>query len=215
MKRDCVFLLADKNMKGAFEGFFSRENFHLSLNCGPFDFDVVKDIAVASGDNDPGLYTQGHELLRPFQVTHHRALVVLDAEWDGSPGAERIKADLSGKIKSTGWGSETFRVIVIDPELENWIWQKNDHVAKGLGCPSCQEMMGDATVQAGWPEAEAKPPRPKELLEDILRRRRIPRSSAIYKNITSRVSVKGCTDSAFEELLAALREWFPAEGQRG
>ena len=46
--RNCVFLLADDNMKATFEGFLSRKRFHFSLNCGAFDFDATKDLAVAS-----------------------------------------------------------------------------------------------------------------------------------------------------------------------
>jgi len=33
--RDCIFLLADAEMKAAFEGFLSRPNFHLSLGTSP------------------------------------------------------------------------------------------------------------------------------------------------------------------------------------
>ena len=43
---------------------------------------------------------------------------------------------------------------------------------------------------------------------------RIPRSSAIYKNIASSVSVLRCEDSAFQMLLETLREWFPVESER-
>lgn len=74
MKRDCVFLLADKNMRASFEGFFSRQKFHHSLGCGQIDVDPMQDLIVAAGDNDPGLFTRAHELLRPFLSSYHRAV---------------------------------------------------------------------------------------------------------------------------------------------
>lgn len=62
--RDCVFLVADRNMEGAFTGFFMRDGFHLSLGIQHFAFDRTRDTLVASG-NDPDVYTRAHELLRP------------------------------------------------------------------------------------------------------------------------------------------------------
>lgn len=208
--RDCVFLLADSNMKGSFEGFFSRDSFHLSLACGSFDFDSTQDIIVAAGDNDPGLYTRGHELLRTYQKTHRHAIVVIDAEWDGSPGASSIRDNMINNIRKTGWLEESFRVIVIDPELEVWIWQQNEHVAEGLGYSSFEDLMSDTTVRTAWPQGQPKPVNPKETLEAALKKKRIPRSSAIYKQITGCVTVRNCQDAAFQEMLEALRAWFPA-----
>lgn len=209
--RDCIFLLADTNMHAAFEGFFSRPGFHKSLGCGEFDFDPRLDIKVAAGDNDSGLYTRGHELLRTFHQTYRRAVMVLDAEWEGSPSAEAIKEHITRQIQTTEWENGTFRVIVIDPELENWIWQRNDHVARGLGFDSMQVLMEDPDIQRAWPKDSPKPNQPKDILELLLRKRRIPRSSAIYRKITSQVSVRNCQDTAFQELTCTLRTWFPSE----
>jgi hypothetical protein len=207
--RDCIFLLADKNMQAAFEGFLSRKAFYQSLGCGTFVFDPRQDISVASGDNDPGLYIRGHELLRPYQSTHRHAVVVLDAEWDGSPGKELITERLTARILATGWAVDHFAVIVIDPELENWIWQQNDHVARGLGFGNSNELMADTDLRVAWPQGQTKPTSPKEVLEALLRKNRIPRSSAIYKQITAQVSVRRCQDSAFQLLIESLRNWFP------
>jgi len=96
--RDCVFLLADTNMKATFEGFLDRDQFHLSLQCGIFEFNAKQDLVVASGDNDPGLYTRGHELLKPYVTTHNHAVVVLDAQWAGSPGAKVIAEHITTNL---------------------------------------------------------------------------------------------------------------------
>lgn len=205
--RDCIFLLADKNMQATFEGFLTRPAFYRSLECSEFAFDLI----VAAGDNDPGLYTRGHELLRPFQISHRHAVVVLDAQWDGTPGKEAITEHLTANIQATGWKADLFVVIVIDPELENWIWQRNKHVAQGMGFSDSYELMADSDVQEAWPQGQAKPASPKEILETLLRKKRIPRSSSIYKQITSQVSIRNCQDSAFQRLVEKLRTWFPEE----
>jgi hypothetical protein len=78
-----------------------------------------------------------------------------------------------------------------------------------------QSLLADDAVWQAWPDGQAKPDRPKEVLEAILKKNRIPRSSAIYKKITSKVSVQGCQDGSFLELLETLRNWFPVEVNHG
>jgi hypothetical protein len=209
-ERDCIFLLADKNMRASFEGFFSRPDFYRSLECGRIHIDPDRDIVVAAGDNDPGLYLRAHELLRPYQVTHRHAVVALDAEWEGSPGADDIRSHMESMISANGWHPNQFAVIVIDPELENWIWQRSVHISKGIGFENLDDLLADPDLRSDWPKGQYKPLHPKETLETILRKRRIPRSSAIYKQITSQVSVRGCRDDAFLFLVQKMREWFPA-----
>lgn len=207
--RDCIFLLADSNMEAAFRGFFARDALPERLGTGPFRFDPREDLVVAAGDNDPGLYTRGHELLRPYQRTHRHAIVAIDAAWDGTPGAAAIRNDLTAHISGTGWPDGSFKVIVIDPELEAWIWQKNPHVARAFGFNGEQAMLAVSEVQTAWPHGQQKPNQPKETLEAVLRKQDIPRSSAIYEEISARVSANHCTDLSFCEMRDTLQHWFP------
>jgi hypothetical protein len=130
-KRPCVILVADSNMAAAFRGYLTRDQWHRSLGCAPFDFnpDLGGDLLVDEGGNDPGVYQRAHELLRPYLRTHERVLVALDCEWDGSPGKRAIVDDVSGRLVNSGWQASAVKVIAIDPELENWLWQDNP-----LGC---------------------------------------------------------------------------------
>ena len=210
---DIVFLVADLSMQEALRGFLTRHDFHRDYNLGirPFKFDPPQDLFYAAGLNDPGLYTDGHNILAPFQRTHHRAIVIQDAEWDGSPGAVAICADLTAKIVATGWSENRFRVLCIEPELENWIWQRNNRVAAPLGFASVDEMI--AVVRAvgfEWPDGHSKPFRPKEALEAVVRRRGIGLSSAVHRSITATVSLKACQCPALLRLREALQQWFPS-----
>lgn len=212
-KRDCVILVADGNMAAAFRGYFGRNQWHQSIGCASFDFDpdIGGDLIVDEGGNDPGVYTKGHELLRPFQKTHKRAVVVLDCEWGGSPGKVQIVQHIAANLVNSGWQQDAIRVIAIDPELENWFWQDNPHVAAALrykGQPALRHWL----EQSGfWPEGLPKPPRPKEAVEWALKQTKQPRSSAIYQQLASRIGIHGCSDQAFLDLHHTLKSWFPIE----
>jgi hypothetical protein len=213
-KRPCVILVADSNMAAAFRGYLTRDKWHRSLGCAAFDFnpDVGGDLLVDEGGNDPGVYTRAHELLRPYLGTHERVLVALDCEWEGSPGRQAIVDGITGRLVGNGWDANAVRVIAIEPELENWLWQDNPLVAEALRYYSEPRLRTLLAQQGFWPEGDAKPLRPKEAAEWVLRQTRRPRSSAIYEELAGRISIKGCTDEAFAELHATLQGWFPAEG---
>ncbi|HPE70927.1 MAG TPA: hypothetical protein PK018_01980 [Candidatus Competibacter sp.] len=212
-KRPCVILVADSNMAAVFRGYFGRDQWHRSLGCALFEFDaeIGKDLLVDEGGNDPGVYSRAHELLRPYQRSHQRALVVLDCEWGGSPGQSKIVADITANLVASGWRKNAAKVIAIEPELENWIWQDNPRVAEALryrGELALRELLAQ---RGWWPAGQAKPLRPKETAEWVLRQTRRPRSSAIYEELAGRISIKGCADAAFLELHATLQAWFPPE----
>jgi hypothetical protein len=212
-KRPCVILVADSNMAATFRGFFKRNRWHLSLGCAPFDInpDIGADLIVDEGGNDPGVYTKGHELLRPYQRSHHRALVVLDCEWDGSPGKASIINDITERLVASGWQEDAIKIIAIEPELENWLWQDKPQVAEVLRYRNDLSLRQYLADQGWWPLDQSKPPRPKEAAEWVLRQTRQPRSSAIYEQLAEKISVNGCTDQAFAEMHAALKAWFPVE----
>ncbi len=194
-------------MLATFEGFLGRQGFHFSLGTRAFTWDR-RDLLVDEG-SDPGVYRRAHETLRPFQRSHRHALIVLDEAWGGSPGAERIRQHIETGMMQSGWDRQRFEVVVIVPELESWIWQDKPDLEKAVsfrGPGSLRQLLKDQGV---WPEGQTKPDDPKDALERILRDRRTPRSSSIYRKITRRVSVKSCTDPSFRQMLAALRRWFP------
>ena len=76
------------------------------------------------------------------------------------------------------------------------------------GQPPLRQLLAD---KGWWPQGAAKPLRPKEAAEWVLRQTRQPRSSSIYQKLAAHISIKGCTDAAFIELHAALQAWFPQE----
>jgi len=207
--RDCIFLLADLGMVAAFQGFFSRQNFHYTLGTAPFRFDPKQDIICDRAGNDPGVYTRAHELLRPYQSSHQHAVIVLDNAWDGSPGVDKIRVDISSKMEQVGWDRNRFVVIVIDPELEAWMWQDNPHIAKAFRFDKSPSLRMWLYKQGLWPLNSPKPPDPKLAFEKTLKVSKAKIPSVVFKKICSEVSVKHCVDEAFGLLKSTLQNWFP------
>lgn len=208
--RDCLFLVADKNMEGMLKGFFSRDAFQHAVGCGHFDFDFRQDLVVAHGQNDPGLYTRANEFLQPYANTHRHAVVMVDAEWEGSPGKAAISQRIVGHLAHAGWSDDKGCAVVITPELENWVWQDSPHVCSALGFDRPFAVLRTTLETEGfWQPNAAKPDRPKEAVEWVLRQSRKGRSSAIYQQLATRVTAKRCTDEAFHVLRSSLLRWFP------
>jgi hypothetical protein len=210
--RDCFFIVADANMEYTLRGMLSRERFDLTLQCGSFAFDARLDLLVAVGDNDPGLFQRIESYVRPVRASHAHLVVMIDAEWAGSPGAAKIRTHIVEGCLRSGWSEDDVVAVVMDPELENWMWQDSPVIESVVGYsgPSLRQHLA---ASGAWPLASAKPPRPKETLEAELRRNRIPRSSALYRKVAEKVSVKSCVDPAFADLRAALQRWFTDGGQ--
>jgi hypothetical protein len=216
--RDIVWLIADLECEATIRGFLERPNFHLSLGCNPFRFSVEEDRVRDTLRKDPGVWKYGHELLSSKLTTHRYAVIILDNAWDGSPGPAEIEADISRKMVGSRWKENRFEVIVIDPELEAWIWQDNPLVEQAIGHvrpPSLRQKLATTTYkvtgQVLWPPNKPKPPDPKAAVETVRSMYRLGPASPVFKEITSRVSVNKCQDPAFQKLRAALQRWFPPE----
>src|SRR5689334_20267787 len=103
MMRDCFFLVADSNMEHTLLGMFSRKKFEQTLQCSPFEFDARADLLVAVGDNDPGLLTRIETYARPPRKSHAHLVVMIDAEWTGSPGAVAIRDQIVEGCQRSSW----------------------------------------------------------------------------------------------------------------
>lgn len=202
--RDVFFLVADGGMAEVVKGFLGREP-HRRLGCGPFGVDPAQDIRVAP-TKDPGIYNTAHGLLQPFRQTHRRAVIIVDAAWEGSPGADTIRKRVTQNVALT-W--DEFTVIVIEPELEAWLMNENQHLVDVLRCP--KEYRAILRRAGFWPEGEPKPFQPKEALDHLRRKHRVRAFNADFGKLARAMSVKQCQDPAFNQLRDQLRAWFPPE----
>lgn len=207
-KRDIVFLLADKGMEQVIKGFLGRNQFHKSLGCTPFEFDPRPNVdCVVAPNKDSGMFRDAASLLQVYEKSHDRAVVILDADWRGSPGALGIRERLT-ELLSPRW--EKFAVIVIEPELEAWLLDDNPHVADTFRCPKeFRKIIQDET--SWWPTDKAKPTRPKEALGHLKIHHGARAVNADFGKLAAKMSVKHCQDPAFNQLRDQLRAWFPEQ----
>lgn len=198
--KDIIILVADKNMEFAVKGILQRTP---SLQIKEISYDIK-----VHNHRDPGIYKTAHDFLRIFTKKYSYALIMLDREGCGcNENVAQIAGNIQSRLDSSGW-KERSKVIVLDPELEIWVWSDSPEVSACIGW--------DNGELRDWLQSEGhilpnthKPQNPKRALENALRIKRKPRSSSIYGKIAERVSFKRCTDPAFQDFKSTLRQWFP------
>lgn len=203
--RDVIFLLADRNMEATVSALLER---YQSLGIRQLDF-VIRD----HPQNDPGCCLRAHEFLRPFCRRYSRAIVAFDREGCGKEDLSRtaIEEEVEERLANSGWPDDRARAVVVDPELEAWVWSDSPKVDEVLGWAGRTPNVRDWLQQQKFAIVDnGKPVRPKEAVEAALRCVRKARSSAIYRDLAAQVSLRRCVDPAFNKLKASLREWFPA-----
>jgi len=207
-EKDLAVLVADNDMESAIRGLLSRCD---SLAMRPPDADVLVHRL-----HDAACLRHAPEFLRSQSRRYHHALVVFDREGCGSAETvDELEADVGRRLAASGWDDRA-ATVVIDPELEVWVWSTSPHVESVLGWRGRQPDLRTWLRDHGFlPQEghEVKPRRPKEALMEAMRQAGKRRSSAIYWELASKVSLEGCTDSAFQRLKAILQQWFPATAE--
>jgi hypothetical protein len=159
--------------------------------------------------HDPGVFNRSHEFLRPFLRWEH-ALVLFDHDGCGQEdkSAAELGTVVEERLAKNGWGDRA-KVIVLDPELEVWLWDSSFQANRVLdwpgGPPALERWLRD---RGHLIQGERKPGCPKEAFLAALRHRDIKRSSALYRDLALDFRVLGCTDRAFLRLVSTLRTWF-------
>jgi hypothetical protein len=102
--------------------------------------------------------------------------------------------------------------IVLDPELEVWVWSDSPLVDRILGWTGQSPRLRQWLVDEAFLSPDGrKPVRPKEALEHALRHVRKQASAALFRQLAQSVRFRGCTDRAFRKLQMQLVAWFAGE----
>lgn len=155
--------------------------------------------------------THGHVFLRSMLQRFSRAIVMFDLHGCGGEicGREQIEAEVTGCLEKSGWFDRA-RAIVLDPELEIWVWSDSPEVDRCLGWAGRRpNLRAHLEVEGIWPAGMGKPADPKKAMELSLRKVQKARSSSLYKNLAASVSFQRCVDPSFNRLLETFRAWFP------
>ncbi len=202
MNRDLIALVADIQQEKTLETLLHERQ--QALHIRPITFDIRRHPG-----KDPGVYKEAAKFLQSHATSYTHALVLLDHAWQGVPGdAQTVAQTIRENLHRTGWMAATCEVIVIEPELEAWVWSTSPAVLQELDM-TWEQVMALAQQYNSWDAGQPKPHAPKELLEAILRQQRRPRSAAIFQAPARKVSLTRCQDQAVALLRETLAQWFP------
>jgi len=200
---DLIVLVADKDMEQSMVGLLAREK---SLGIRKIEYAIY-----THPGRDGGCRTQCHEFLRSFCNRAGHALVMFDREGSGKDDQdpEKVEKQIEDLLSRNGWGNRA-AVIILDPELEAWIWSDSrevDRVCGWMDSPGDlrQWLRGEGLLKSG----DVKPDRPKEAFRAALRKVKRPPSAALFLRLAEKVSLNRCSDRSFQKFATLLRFWFP------
>ena len=199
---DLVVLVADGNMYSAMQGLLSRPE---SLGIRSVRFNIFVHV-----ERDPGCFLRGHDFLRPMANRYAHGLLLFDRMGSGQEVQEKeaLERTVNDRLANTGWGDRA-AAIVLDPELEVWVWSDSPEVDRCLGWKGQpHDLRGWLGNQGLWPHGSSKPGNPKRAVELALRQMNKPRSSSIYIQLAKSVSLQKCTDPAFNSFKEIMKKWF-------
>ncbi|MCD6309781.1 MAG: hypothetical protein J7M18_03640 [Candidatus Eremiobacteraeota bacterium] len=201
--KDLVVLVADKDMKFAITGILNRPG---ALGIRIIEFEVIPE-----PNHDPGVYKECHNFLRTFQNKFRFGIVMFDKSGCGkeSYSTDSIIEEVQKNLDDSGWRDRS-KVIVIEPELEAWVWSDSPEVGRCLGWDS-QELKNWLVSENYIMPGEIKPENPKDVFEKALATKKIPKSSSIFLNLARSVGFGRCNDKSFLRLKETLQKWFPEE----
>lgn len=200
---DLVLLAADKQMAETLRGMLSRPR---SLGIRSVTFTVYQHPG-----KDPGCRREAHQFLRPFHAEFRHALVLFDYVGCGASdemSPSELENEVEENLRRSGWKGRA-RCVVIDPELEVWVWSDSPEVGQCLGWEGTRQVQDWLRATDRWPDDSLKPPAPKEAIEEALEEVGRPRSSSMFRRLAESVSLRRCEDEAFQRFRELLREWFP------
>jgi hypothetical protein len=201
--KDLVVLAADKDMEETLLGLLRRER---SLGIRKISFAIYRHPG-----RDSSCRTNGASFLRSFCNQFSHAVLIFDHDGSGAEAtaAEQLEEDLESQLERNGW-QDRAAVIVIEPELESWVWSDSTEVDQVVGWGGRIPDLRRWLVDVGFlPTTSVKPKQPKEAFRQALRHVRKQPSAALFKQLALRVSFRRCEDRAFQKLVAKLQEWFP------
>ena len=201
-RKDLFVLTADLDMEATIKSLLSR---HQSLQIREITFEVGRHL-----EHDPGCRWRGVDFLRPLMGDFEYAIVMFDRRGcgDASP-REEVQRAVAGDLARNGWTGRS-SVIVIDPFLETWVWNGSEEVPRVLGVPGdFRRLRLGLERERLWPRESTRPPDPKQAMKRVLQQTKTRHSSVIFDELAGKVSVRGCEDPAFTELVDTLRSWFP------
>jgi len=201
-EKDLIVLVADKDMDFAVRGLLSRCQ---SMKIRHITFDIIPGLK-----HDPDVLLRNFAYLRNYQKSHNFALVMLDKKGCGKDQIPRTQLEslIENNMDRNGWRNRN-ATIVIDPELEIWVWSNSKKVDYILGWSGKTPLLRSWLVEEGYCKSESsKPIDPKFAMRNALRKARKKISAVNFKKLSEQVSLTSCSDPSFHKFQNILKKWF-------
>ncbi len=158
--KDLALLVADKNMDFAMRGILNR---HKALGIRSVSYEIRPHV-----NRDGGVRTTGPETLALLRQQFRHRIVMLDWEGSGSKtkSAIALEQELDARLERT-WGDRA-KAIVIESELDVWIWGSDNALVKLLGWTEDQGIREWLAGRGYTFDDSQKPMRPKEALDEVM-----------------------------------------------
>lgn len=201
--KDLIIVVADSEMEFVIQSLLER---YQSLGIQKIMFDIKRHI-----QRDAGCLTDCHNYLREDLRYYRYSMVFFDKEGCGREkySSTEIEKEVERRLSINGW-DERCAAIVIDPELEAWVWSDSSEVDKVFGWnnrnPPLREWLKSNTPY--WSRERLKPERPKEALRSAMKEVRQPFSSRLFADLAQSVSLERCIDPSFNKFKIILKTWF-------
>lgn len=183
---------------------------HQALGIRPITFDIERHPL-----RDSGMVQSGAELTRLIKGKYHKALLMWDHHGSGRDhkhSPEAVREDIQTKLDSYTW-KDNSAVIILVPELEQWIWFCENALLDHYGITGnqLQSFIDDCSRKLGSSSERLKTEQPKELFECVIRDRlKRTISPRDFEEIGRLAGVKGLMDcESFRSIVEILRVWFP------
>ena len=203
--KDLLVLTADAQMESAIATLLRHRR--QALGVGDMTADVVRH-----PKRDPGCRTNAGLMLNPQRSTYRKAMVIFDFDGCGEHRrtAPELELALEQELVGTGWGQDRVAFLVIEPELETWLFGGADvHLQRAVGWSQKGPIQDWLQAQGHWNPGEGKPADPKAAIEAVLALSRTPLSSELFEALARTTGLARCQDRAFQKFRSTLRRWFP------
>lgn len=124
---DLVILVPGRDERETLDGLLTSRRASLGIRELNHDF-------VTAPMRDPGCFQSAQSILRPFCNRASHALVLFDHHGSGQHLREsfEVEADVRARLADNGWDDRA-EVVVVEPELEAWVWTPSPVVDEVLG----------------------------------------------------------------------------------
>jgi hypothetical protein len=185
---------------------------HQALGIRSISFDIERH-----PQRDAGMVQSGAELTRMKKGRYKKALMMWDHHGSGRDHKQEpseVGGEVQGKLDSYSW-SQNSAVVVLVPELEQWLWHCENAVAAHCGVTTAEleQWIAERAQKLRSTISAIKREQPKELFE-FLMREKLKRtiSPRDFEEIGKRASVAALMAcDSFRSIMETLQVWFPPE----